>query len=67
MTKNYDEYRESIEDDMNDRVYGIFTDIDEELQNIERYMETESSRILLSWVKDTILRMREDYLNTSKL
>lgn len=62
MKKN-DEYNSAIDEEVMQRVHFIFTDILEELDNIERHLDTESSKILMHWVRDAILRVQDSVNN----
>jgi glutaredoxin-related protein len=61
MSGNHAEYNQALEDYAKERVDYVFLDIHEELDNIERTLETESSKILLNWVRDSILRVSDNY------
>jgi glutaredoxin-related protein len=60
MSDNHAEYNQALEDYAKERVDYVFLDIHEELDNIERTLETESSKILLNWVRDSILRVSDN-------
>lgn len=59
--EKHGEYDESIEEYTSRRIEYIFADIHEELDNIERTLDTEASKILLNWVRDSIQRVSENY------
>jgi hypothetical protein len=59
--EKHEEYTEALSDHCEQTVHYIFTDIDEELDNIEEHIDTEASKILLSWVRDAINRVYENY------
>jgi hypothetical protein len=57
MTK-HDEYFQEVDD----RIRYFVTDMDEELDNIERLVRgNESAVLLLQWVRDTMQRVAENY------
>lgn len=56
--EKHDEYYEELER----RIQYFITDVDEELDNIERLVaQNESAIVLLHWVRDTIRRVAENY------
>lgn len=56
--EKHEEYYEELEQ----RLKYFRTDIDEELDNIERLVAgNESAVLLLQWVRDTIHRVAENY------
>jgi glutaredoxin-related protein len=59
--EKHEEYNQALEDYAQQRVDYVFIDIYEELDNIERTLETEASKILLNWVRDSILRVSDNY------
>jgi molecular chaperone GrpE (heat shock protein) len=61
MDNNHEEYNQALEDYAKQRLEYVFLDISEELDNIERTLETEASKILLNWVRDSILRVSDNY------
>ena len=61
MDNNHEEYNQALEDYAKRRIEYVFLDISEELDNIERTLETEASKILLNWVRDSILRVSDNY------
>lgn len=40
-------------------------DLDSELSDIERTLESEASKIVLNWVRDKIYRLQEEYINAN--
>lgn len=60
MAKN-GEYVEAINEQCEQKIHYIFLDIDEELDNIEQELDTEASKILLRWVRDSIRRVSDNY------
>lgn len=61
MQNKHNEYDESIEEYTSRQIEYIFADIHEELDNIDRTLDTEASKILLNWVRDSIQRVSENY------
>jgi hypothetical protein len=59
--KKHEEYTETILENCEHKIHYIFLDIEEELDNIEEELDTEASKILLSWVRDSIRRVAENY------
>lgn len=59
--EKHEEYNQALEDYAQERINYVFIDIYEELDNIERILETEASKILLNWVRDSILRVSDNY------
>lgn len=59
--EKHEEYNRALEDYSNEKIEYIFIDISEELDNIERTLESESSKILLNWVRDSIMRVSDNY------
>lgn len=57
----HQEYEKAIHDYAQERINYVFLDIHEELDNIERTLDTEASKILMSWIRDSILRVSEQY------
>jgi hypothetical protein len=57
----HEEYNQALEDYAQERINYVFIDINEELDNIGRTLETEASKILLNWVKDSIMRVSDNY------
>lgn len=56
--EKHEEYYEELEQ----RLKYFRTDIEEELDNIERLVAgNESAVLLLQWVRDAILRVAENY------
>ena len=43
----------------------FLNDLDCELTDIERTLETEASKILLSWVRDKVSRLHVEYENAN--
>jgi hypothetical protein len=60
MTK-HEEYTEALMEQCEQKIHYIFLDIEDELDNIEQELETEASKILLSWVRDSIRRVSDNY------
>lgn len=61
MGEKHQEYNDSLEEYALRKLEYAFLDIHEELDNIERTLETESSKILINWVRDAIDRVSETY------
>lgn len=61
MADKHNEYDESIEEYTARQIEYLFVDIHEELDNIERTLDTEASKILLNWIRDSIQRVSENY------
>jgi hypothetical protein len=59
--EKHEEYNQALEDYAQERINYVFIDIYEELDNIDRTLETEASKILLNWVRDSILRVSDNY------
>lgn len=59
--KKHNEYDDSIDEYTLSQIEYIFVDIHEELDNIEKTLDTEASKILLHWVRDSIQRVSENY------
>ena len=57
----HEEYNQALEDYAQERINYVFIDINEELDNIGRTLETEASKILLNWIKDSIMRVSDNY------
>lgn len=56
--EKHDEYFQEVDD----RIRYFVTDMDEELDNIERLVRgNESAVLLLQWVRDTMQRVAENY------
>lgn len=56
------EKHEEYYDELESRLHYFRTDIDEELDNIERLVAgNESAVLLLHWVRDAITRVAENY------
>lgn len=60
MTK-HEEYNETLVEQCEQTIHNIFFDIEGELTLIGNELNTESSKILLSWVRDSIRRVAETY------
>ena len=61
MTEKNQDYHEALEEYASHKIDYVFIDISEELDNIERTLETEASKILINWVRDAVLRIAENY------
>lgn len=61
MSEKHDEYRDAIDEITENEINYIFIDIDSELDNIESHLDTDSSKILLKWVRDSIDRVAANY------
>lgn len=61
MGEKHQEYSDSLEEYASRKLEYAFLDLHEELDNIERTLETESSKILLNWVRDCVERVSETY------
>ena len=61
MTEKNQPYEAALEDYASQKIDYVFLDISEELDNIERTLETESSKILINWVRDAVMRVAENY------
>ncbi len=48
MTEKNQDYHEALEDYASQKIDYVFIDISEELDNIERTLETEASKILIN-------------------
>lgn len=59
--EKHEEYAETLNEHCEQKIHYIFLDIDDELDNIEENLETEASKILMSWVRDAIQRVSENY------
>jgi len=61
MTERNQDYHAALEEYASEKIDYVFIDISEELDNIERTLDTEASKILLHWVRDAVLRVAENY------
>ena len=61
VSTKHEEYSETLTEQCEQKIHYIFLDIDEELNNIEEELDTEASKILLSWIRDSIQRVSENY------
>jgi len=59
--ENHEEYTRAITEICEQKIHYIFIDIEEELRNIEKNVDTESSKILMRWVQDAINRVYDNY------
>jgi c-di-AMP phosphodiesterase-like protein len=57
----HEEYSETLTEQCEQKIHYIFLDIEDELDNIEEELDTESSKILMSWVRNSIQRIAENY------
>lgn len=56
------EKHEEYYEELNNRIHYFVTDVNEELDNIERLVHgNESAVLLLQWVRDTVQRVAENY------
>jgi hypothetical protein len=61
MSEKNEEYVESLSAYRDEQIEWFTVDILEEIDDIERTLDTESSKMLLNWVRDKILRVRDEY------
>lgn len=61
MENKHEEYDDALQQYADQQLQFVFQDIEEELDNIEQLVDTESSKILLLWVRDSIRRVLDDY------
>lgn len=61
MSDKHEAYDEELQEYAQNKLNYAFLDIFEELDNIERTLETEASKILLNWIRDSILRVQDNY------
>lgn len=61
MSNKHEAYDTSLEKYADEKISYIFLDIHDELDNIDSTLESESSKILLNWIRDTISRVAESY------
>lgn len=61
MDNKHQEYDDALQDFAEQQLNYVFRDIEEELDNIEKLVDTESSKILLLWVRDSINRVLDNY------
>ena len=61
MSNKHEAYDIVVEKYADEKISYIFLDIHEELDNIGRTLESESSKILLNWVRDAMTRVAESY------
>lgn len=55
------EYVESINKDKTDYLNIFVAEFGDELDDIARTLDTESSKILLNWVRDKLHKLHEDF------
>ena len=60
-TERNQEYVESINKDKQEYLNFFVTEFQEELDHLERLLDTESSQILLKWVSDKLHKLQEDF------
>lgn len=61
MENKHEEYDYALEQYAEQQLQFVFQDIEEELDNIEQLVNSDSSKILLLWVRDSIRRVLDDY------
>lgn len=61
MENKHEEYDDALQQYADQQLQFVFQDIEEELDNIEQLVDTESSKVLLLWVRDSIRRVLDDY------
>jgi hypothetical protein len=61
MEQKHREYDDALIDYSEQQLHYISLDIEEELNNIEKLVDNESSKILLLWVRDSINRVLDNY------
>lgn len=61
MSNKHEAYDTALEKYADEKISYIFLDIHDELDNIDSTLESESSKILLNWIRDTISRVAESY------
>lgn len=61
MSNKHEAYDTALEKYADEKISYIFLDIHEELDNIDRTLESESSKILLNWIRDVLSRVAETY------
>jgi MinD-like ATPase involved in chromosome partitioning or flagellar assembly len=61
MENKHQEYTDAVEQYAEQQLDYVLLDIEEELDNIETLVQTESSKILLVWVRDSITRVIKNY------
>jgi hypothetical protein len=57
----HEEYNQALEDYAQERIDYVFLDIHEELDNIEKTLDTEASKMLIHWVRDNITKISEHH------
>jgi|APGre2960657373_1045057.scaffolds.fasta_scaffold224395_2 hypothetical protein len=57
----HEEYNQALEDYAQERIDYVFLDIHEELDNIEKTLDTEASKMLINWVRDNITKISEHH------
>ena len=57
------EYTDALDQHSDEQRDWFVRDVLERLNGIEKNLETEASRILMQWVKDTILSVKDSYDN----
>ncbi len=55
------EFEEAINTDKRNYLSFFVTEFDGELDDIERTLETESTKILLNWVRDKLHKLQGDF------
>jgi len=61
VMEKHKEYTEALMEQCEQKIHYIFLDIEDELNNIEEELDTEASKILLSWIRNSIQRVSENY------
>jgi len=61
LNERNQEYVESINKDKQEYLNFFVTEFQEELDHLERLLDTETSQILLKWVSDKLHKLQEDY------
>ena len=57
------EYSDALDQHADEQREWFVRDIFERLDSIEKNLETEASRILMQWVRDSIIGVKETYDN----
>ena len=61
MSDRNHEFEEVLDSGMNNQITYFVSELNEELDDIARTLDTESSKILLNWVRDKIRILAEDF------
>ena len=61
MTDRNAEFEDAIDEQQNARLDFFVTELFEGLEDIERTLDSESSKMLLNWVRDKVRALHEDF------